>query len=91
MTEQEFWGLGLSEYGALVKRFNAQERRADYRALLVACTIINVIWKPDPPVTPEDYLQPAQPKVQTPEEQLLVLKAVNAIYGGQVVTKGGEK
>lgn len=89
LSESEFWGLDLGEYNALVERLHERERRADYRALLIVCTLINLINRPDPLVVPEDYL-PQKPKPpQTPQEQLHILKALNTIYGGEVVTKGG--
>lgn len=88
LSEDEFWGLGLNEFNSLTKRFEDKERRADYRALLISCTLINVILRPDPPVQPEDYL-PQEPKPpQTPKEQLHILRVLNEIYGG-VVVKGG--
>jgi len=83
--------LGIDQYNALVERFHDQERRADYRALLITCTLINILWRPDPPVEPDDFLTPKAKPPQTPKEQLHILKALNTIYGGEVVTKGGSE
>ncbi len=83
--------MGVEQYNALVNRFHEQERRADRRALLVACTLINIIYNPDPPVEPDDFLEPKPKPPQTPQEQLHILKVLNTIYGGEVVTKGGSE
>jgi len=81
----------MDEFNALMKRFEQQERRADYRALLIACTFINVLLKPDPPVEPADFLPPEPKPPQTAQEQLHILHILNEIYGGTTVRKGGRR
>ena len=75
--------MGIAELDALVKRYRAQERRADRRTALICCTVVNAILRPDPPWTVEDYF-PTEKEPQTPEQQLHALRYINAALGGEV-------
>lgn len=88
LSEEEFWNLEIEEFHALLKRYRAQERQADIRALLTSCALINLLIKPDPPVVPEDFLDVK--KTQTIKEQEGILKLINAALGGEVIERGAE-
>lgn len=89
LSEDEFWGLTPLEFDTLLKRNNLKLEREDFRAGIIASTIANANRdpkkKPDP-WTAADFMptrngKPRQ-KRQTWQEQLEIVKALNAAFGG---------
>lgn len=92
LTEIDFWELTPGQLDLLAKRHNsvesARNERADYRSALICSVIANVNrGKGQKPFKVQDFMpQESGPKKnQTPEEQLTIVKMLNAAFGGEVI------
>lgn len=86
MSEPEFWALTPAQFLALLERNHLQEERSLYGAAMVCSTIANANRDPRKrikPYSPLDFLPAKKDKgVQTLEEQLGTVAAINAALGG---------
>lgn len=81
----------LTEWMAFMQVEPFGEERADLRAGIVASTIANVVRKKGGKMAkPEDFMPKFNVKKeeQTIEEQLNVVKMLNAALGGEVIGRG---
>ena len=75
LTEEEFWSLTPREFVALKERHEEAQEWEDYRAGVVACTIVNMLKaKSSKTYKPEDFMPTRRRKKQTPEEMLAVVE-----------------
>ena len=75
LTEEEFWHLTPRQFAALMERHEEAQEWEDYRAGVVACTIVNMLkTKGGKTYKPEDFMPTKRRKQQTWEEQLAVVK-----------------
>ena len=87
LKPSEFAELTPIEWEAIAQAHGIKQERLDYRAALICSVIANVNRNPKKrpqPYKPKDFMPKAN-KAQTPEEQLAVVKALNAALGGKVV------
>lgn len=90
MAEEEFWGLTLRQFDALVRCNMMQQERLDYRAALVCSVIANVNRDPKKrprPFTPRDFMttakmQKSRTERQTWEQQLKTVEVLNLAFAG---------
>ena len=78
------WRLTLLDIHVLMKRFNDDERRKNYRAAMIVAAIYNVNRdqkKKKKPYTPEEILGE---KKQKPNNMLEMAKSLTRMYGGEV-------
>jgi hypothetical protein len=70
----------------LLKRYQNEQERQDYRTALLCATMVNIapFLKHDKIYQPKDFMPQPQNKVQSPEEMLEKIKILNAMMGGSV-------
>lgn len=58
ISEKEFWGTTLREFGELVKQWEQAEDRKFFRAGIIAATLANIHRDPDrtAPFSPQDFM-----------------------------------
>lgn len=76
LTEEEFWHLMPRQFVALKERHEEAMEWEDYRAGVVAATIVNMLKaKSSKTYKPQDFMPTRRRKEkQTPEEMLAVVK-----------------
>ena len=100
LTEEEFWGLTLREFGLLIERYNAEVERQDFRVGLL-CSVLANIYRDDKrrsePFTPQDFMpdygtvvhrEPVEEGEKEELDYLLELAKKLGRPGGR--TRGGE-
>ena len=76
LTEEEFWGLTPRQYRALLDRHEEAQEWQDYRAGVIAATVVNMLKaKGGKTYKPTDFMPTKGKKQQTWEEQLAIAKA----------------
>lgn len=91
VTVERFWQLTPTEICIEIEAWDKRQEIQDYRVGLLCASILephrNVELHPKP-FTPQEFmpkkLSNAQ-KEQTPEEQLEIIKMLNAALGGELV------
>ena len=83
LGEQEFWNLSAAEYNALIEKYDEHEERADRRAALICCAIINLFSKKK--FKPEDFMSKKTKATKPLDDDELVeqLRTLNAAFGGE--------
>lgn len=91
ISTERFWRLTPAELFIEIEGWNKRQDITDYRLGLL-CAVIAEPYRdkekhPDP-FKPQDFMPKrgkVQPEVQTPEQQLAIVKILNAALGGDFV------
>lgn len=85
LGEEEFWGLTLREFNALILRHKNNQDWLNYRSALI-CTVLANVWrgKNTKAFTPDDFMPKEKPGQQTPKQILATVKTLNAAFGGKI-------
>jgi hypothetical protein len=93
LSENEFWGLTLAQFGALVERHAQAEERADLRIGILSSLLANIYRNPkkrSQPFEPQDFMLTRQSqKVPTQEQLERKLDGIFNIMGIEKVKKHG--
>ena len=92
MTVERFWQLTPAELSIELEAWEIRQERNDYRIGLLCATILEPHRDRDKkkePFSPTDFMPnkklKEQPKQQTSEEQLEIIKVLNTALGGEFV------
>jgi hypothetical protein len=85
----EFEELTPAEWGWICEAHGTKEERLDYRAALICAVLANCHRNPKAkPFQPRDFM-PQKQHEQTPEDMMAMIRALNAVLGGEDETKKG--
>ena len=88
LTEDEFWGLTLKEFNALIERHRNNHDWLNYRTALICAILANTVRDPKKkirPFTPEDFMPKKETKQQTTEQIFATVQMLNTVFGGEVI------
>ena len=84
LSEDEYNKLTLTQFNALMDRFQVQQERQDYRAGLICAVLANIYRDPgkSKPFTTQDFMlgQRREQHKQTPEQMLNAIKSWQHYY-----------
>jgi len=88
LGEDEFWGLTLKEFNALIERDRIKHEWQNYRVALLCSIVANTARDPKKkrkPFLPDDFMPKKERPIQTAKQVLATVKMLNAAFGGKVL------
>jgi len=83
LANAEFWRLTLAQLDGLLKRYQNEQERQDYRTAMICASLYNTaaFLKHDKVCQPKDFMPQSSNRKQSPEEMTAKIKMINAILG----------